>query len=128
MISTRSFLASALLPLAMQPAAHAWTRVSCDLAGTVLTAPIEMRLFRTDGTELPQALFRMKVRTAKVPPGAQADTDCREFIDREIDVALTAGNGNGADNNIGKGQTVQLRYRYDEERGPADATHFERVR
>ncbi len=122
MISTRSFLAGAVLLLAMQPAAQASTRVSCDLSGTVTTSPLEMRLFRTDGTEVPQALFRLKVREANVPTGAQTDTDCREFIDREIDVALSGGV------NISKGQLLQLRYRYDEERGQAEATRFELIR
>ncbi|WMD20583.1 hypothetical protein RAS12_28995 [Achromobacter seleniivolatilans] len=114
----------ALIALAVAPSAHAWTRISCDLAGTVLTPPVQMRQYRTDGTELSQTLFKLKVLAADIPDGARADTDCTEFVNREIDVALE----NTALNQIRKGKPVTLRYRYDESLGQSLATKYELAR
>ncbi len=56
--------------------------------------------------------------------GARADTDCTEFVDRQIDVAL-----DGADMAaVRKGKALKLRYRYDESLGEARATRFELAR
>lgn len=109
---------------AAAPASHAWTRISCDLGGTVANLPIQLRQYRIDGTEITQLMFRLRVRNADIPDGARADTDCTEFIDREIDVTL-ANAGAGA---VHKGQALKLRYRYDDSLGQARATRFELAR
>ncbi|ASC66078.1 MULTISPECIES: hypothetical protein [Achromobacter] len=122
MISSRlrRALAAAVL-MAAAPASHAWTRISCELGGTVTNLPVQMRQYRIDGTEITQLMFKLKVRSADIPEGARADTDCREFVDRELDVVLD-GAGTGA---VRKGMPVKMRYRYDDSLGQAQATHFE---
>ncbi len=112
------------LQLAALPSAHAWTRISCDLSGTVATLPEQMRQYRTDGTEVSHVLFRLDVKAADIPEGARADTDCTEFVDRQLDVALDNVDASG----IRKGKPLKLRYRYDESLGEAKATQFELVR
>lgn len=122
-LSLRCALAAAAL-MSAAPASYAWTRISCELGGTVANPPVVMRQFRTDGTEIKQVLFRLKVKDADIPEGARADTDCTEFIDREIDVALE----NTAADAIRKGKALKLRYRYDDSLGQSQATKFELVR
>ena len=112
------------LQLAALPAAHAWTRISCDLSGTVATLPEQMRQYRTDDTEVSHVLFRLDVKAADVPEGARADTACTEFVDRQIDVSLD----NVDPSAVRKGKPVKLRYRYDESLGEAQATRFELMR
>ncbi|MFY0480121.1 hypothetical protein [Achromobacter marplatensis] len=119
----RGILAAIVLTAAA-PAAHAWTRISCDLSGIASTPAVQMRQYRTDGTELAQTTFRLKVKSANIPDGARADTDCTEFVDRDIDVTLE----NTPPGQIRKGQPITLRYRYDESLGQSLATTFERVR
>ncbi len=119
----RHALAAAALMAAL-PSAHAWTRISCDLSGTVANPPVQMRQYRTDGTEVSHLLFRLNVKAADIPEGARADTDCTEFVDRQIDVAL-----DGADMAaVRKGKALKLRYRYDDSLGEARATRFELAR
>lgn len=123
----RSVLAAAALmalELAALPCAHAWTRISCDLSGTVATLPEQMRQYRTDGTEVSHVLFRLQVKSAAIPDGARADTDCTEFVDRQIDVALD----NIDPSAVRKGKSLKLLYRYDESLGEAQATRFELAR
>jgi hypothetical protein len=115
---------AAIAMTAIVPAAHAWTRISCDLSGTASTPAVQMRQYRTDGTELAQTTFRLKVKAADIPDGARADTDCTEFVDRDIDVTLE----NTAPGQIRKGKPLKLRYRYDESLGQSLATKFELVR
>ncbi|KAG0929077.1 hypothetical protein G6F31_017477 [Rhizopus arrhizus] len=119
----RGILAALAMP-AIVPAAHAWTRISCDLSGTASTPAVQMRQYRPDGTELAQTTFRLKVKAAVIPDGARADTDCTEFVDRDIDVTLE----NTAPGQIRKGKPLKLRYRYDESLGQSLATKFELVR
>ncbi|MFY2569353.1 hypothetical protein [Achromobacter ruhlandii] len=119
----RHALAAAVL-MAVLPSAHAWTRIACDLSGTVANPPVQMRQYRTDGTEVSHLLFRLNVKAADIPEGARADTDCTEFVDRQIDVVL-----DGADMAaVRKGKALKLRYRYDESLGEARATRFELAR
>ncbi|MEN5163453.1 MULTISPECIES: hypothetical protein [Achromobacter] len=115
---------AAIAVMAAAPAAHAWTRISCDLSGTASTPAVQMRQYRTDGTELSQTTFKLKVKSADIPDGARADTDCTEFVDREIDVSLD----NTPPGQIRKGRPITLRYRYDESLGQSLATKFELVR
>ncbi len=122
-LSLRCALAAAAL-MSAAPASYAWTRISCDLGGTVANLPVVMRQYRTDGTEITQVLFRLKVKDADIPEGARADTDCTEFIDREIDVALE----NTAADAVRKGRTLKMRYRYDDSLGQTQATKFELIR
>ena len=122
-LSLRCALAAAAL-MSAAPASYAWTRISCDLGGTVANLPVVMRQYRTDGTEITQVLFRLKVKDADIPEGARADTDCTEFIDREIDVALE----NTAADAVRKGRTLKMRYRYDDSLGQSQATKFELIR
>lgn len=117
-------IVAAIALMAAVPAAHAWTRISCDLSGTASTPAMQMRQYRTDGTELAQTTFRLKVRSADIPDGARADTDCTEFVDRDIDVTLE----NTAPGRIRKGKPIKLHYRYDESLGQSLATKFELVR
>ncbi|GEM_PF-391644 len=112
---------AAILLAAAAPAACAWTRISCDLQGKVANAPLEMRQYRTDGSAIARLLFRLRVNEAVIPQGERADTDCTEFVNREIDVALE----NASLRAIRRGQPLRLRYRYDESRGEALATQFE---
>lgn len=116
--------AAAIALVAAMPAAHAWTRISCDLSGTATTPAMQMRQYRTDGTALAQTTFRLKVESADIPDGARADTDCTEFVDRDIDVTLE----DTAPSQIRKGKPIKLRYRYDESLGQSLATKFELVR
>lgn len=109
--------------LASAPAAQAWTRISCDLYGTPSTPAVQMRQFRTDGTALAQTLFKLKVKSADIPEGARADTDCTEFVNREVEVALN----DTPPAQIRPGRAIQLRYRYDESLGQSLATSFELV-
>ncbi|MBO9330281.1 hypothetical protein A6B37_09665 [Achromobacter sp. HZ01] len=115
---------AAVALMAAAPASHAWTRISCNLGGTAASPPMQMRQFRIDGTEISQLMFRLRVRSAEIPEGARADTDCTEFMGREIDVVL---DGAGA-TAVRKGQSVKLRYRYDDSLGEARASRFELVR
>lgn len=125
MISTRLRRTLAAVALmAAAPASHAWTRISCDLGGTVANLPEQMRQYRVDGTEITQLMFRLKVGSADIPEGARADTDCTEFLDREIDVVLE----NAGARAVRKGKPLKLRYRYDDSLGRAQATRFELVR
>lgn len=110
--------------LTTTPTAYAWTRLSCDLSGTASSPAVQMRQFRTDGTEVSQTMFRLKVKAADIPEGARADTDCTEFVNREIDVSLD----NTAPAQIRQGKPIKLRYRYDESLGQGLATKFELVR
>ncbi|WP_255468148.1 hypothetical protein [Achromobacter sp. UMC71] len=110
--------------MAALPPAHAWTRISCDLSGIVATLPEQMRQYRTDGTEVSHVLFRLNVKAADIPDGARADTDCTEFVDRQIDVALD----NVDPSAVRKGKPLKLLYRYDESLGEARATRFELAR
>ncbi|MBB1626079.1 hypothetical protein A9974_12630 [Achromobacter sp. UMC71] len=119
----RTALAAAALMAALPPA-HAWTRISCDLSGIVATLPEQMRQYRTDGTEVSHVLFRLNVKAADIPDGARADTDCTEFVDRQIDVALD----NVDPSAVRKGKPLKLLYRYDESLGEARATRFELAR
>ncbi len=119
----RTALAAAALMAAL-PSAHAWTRISCDLTGIVATLPEQMRQYRTDGTEVSHVLFRLQVKAADIPEGARADTDCTEFVDRLIDVALD----NVDPSAVRKGKPLKLLYRYDESLGEARATRFELAR
>ncbi|PPA74805.1 hypothetical protein C4E15_19190 [Achromobacter spanius] len=104
--------------------ANAWTRISCDLAGTVTTPALQMRQSRTDGTTLSQTTFRIKVKAADIPEGARADTDCTEFVNREMDVSLE----DTPPGQIRQGKPIKLRYRYDESLGQSLSTKFELVR
>ena len=52
---------------------------------------------------------------------ARADTDCTEFVGREIDVVLE----NTAANTVRKGKTLKMLYRYDDSLGQSQATKFE---
>ncbi|CAB3712675.1 hypothetical protein LMG3431_06099 [Achromobacter pestifer] len=122
-LSLRGILAAAAM-MAAAPAAHAWTRISCDLSGTAATPAVQMRQYRTDGTELSQTTFRLTVKSADIPEGARADTDCTEFVNRDIDVTLD----NTAPGQIRKGKPIKLHYRYDESLGQSLATKFELVR
>ncbi|MGE8689822.1 MAG: hypothetical protein ACN6PJ_21935 [Achromobacter sp.] len=125
MISKRLRRTLAAIALsAAAPASYAWTRISCDLGGTVANLPIQLRQYRIDGTEITQLMFRLKVRHADIPDGARADTDCTEFIDREIDVTLA----NAGAGTVRKGKPLKLRYRYDDSLGQAQATRFELAR
>ncbi|KAJ8134790.1 hypothetical protein OY671_011998, partial [Metschnikowia pulcherrima] len=100
------------------------TRIACDSSGTVANPPVQMRQYRTDGTEVSHSLFRSNVKAADIPEGARADTDCTEFVDRQIDVA-----SDGADMAaVRKGKASKSRYRYDESSGEARATRFESAR
>ncbi|MBB1596774.1 hypothetical protein [Achromobacter sp. UMC46] len=117
-------IVAAIAMMTAVPAAHAWTRISCDLSGAASTPAVQMRQYRTDGTELATTTFRLKVKSADIPDGARADTDCTEFVDRDIDVTLE----NTAPGQIRKGKPITLRYRYDESLGQALATKFELVR
>ncbi|MCY1543316.1 hypothetical protein D9M68_791290 [compost metagenome] len=83
-----------------------------------------MRQYRIDGTEITQLMFRLKVSSADIPEGARADTDCSEFLDREIDVVLDNA-GAGA---VRKGKPLKMRYRYDDSLGQSQAIRFELVR
>lgn len=47
----RHALAAAVL-MAVLPSAHAWTRIACDLSGTVANPPVQMRQYRTDGADM----------------------------------------------------------------------------
>lgn len=109
---------------AILPAAHAWTRISCELSGTASTSAVQMRQFRTDGTALTQTLFKLKIKAADIPDGARADTDCTEFVDKEIEVSLD----DTPPAQIRQGRAIKLRYRYDESLGQSLATKFELVR
>ncbi|MBO1012928.1 hypothetical protein IPU70_05155 [Achromobacter sp. SD115] len=119
-LSLRCALAAAAL-MSATPATYAWTRISCELGGTVANLPVLMRQFRTDGTELTQLTFRLKVRNADIPEGARADTDCTEFVGREIDVVLE----NIAADTVRKGKSLKMLYRYDDSLGQSQATKFE---
>jgi len=103
------------------PASYAWTRISCELGGTVTNLPVVMRQYRTDGTELTQLMFRLRVRNADIPEGARADTDCTEFVGREIDVVLE----DIAANAVRKGKSLKMLYRYGDSRRQIQATKFE---
>ncbi|CAB3839224.1 hypothetical protein [Achromobacter mucicolens] len=103
------------------PPAHAWTRISCDLTGTVSTFPTTYRQFRTDGTALTQVLFKLKVKAADIPDGERADTDCGEFVDKEVEVALE----NVPARTILRGKPLKVRYKYDESLGQSLATRYE---
>ncbi|CAB3713524.1 hypothetical protein LMG3458_03381 [Achromobacter deleyi] len=116
----RTVLAAAALMAAL-PSAHAWTRISCDLSGTVVNLPVTMRQYRTDGTELSKVLFQLKVKAADIPEGARADTDCTEFVGRQVDVALDNVDASA----VRRGKPVKLLYRYDESLGEARATRYE---
>jgi len=116
----RTVLAAAALMAAL-PSAHAWTRISCDLSGTVVNLPVTMRQYRTDGTELSKVLFQLKVKAADIPEGARADTDCTEFVGRQVDVALDNVDASA----VRRGKPLTLRYRYDESLGEARATRYE---
>jgi len=120
---SRAAAAAALVAgaLAAPTAAHAWTRISCVLSGTVSSLPTTMRQYRTDGTELSQVLFRLKVKTAQVPDGERADGDCAQLVNRDVDVALE----NVAARRIQKGQPLKVHYRYDESLGQSLATKYE---
>ena len=107
--------------LAAAPAAHAWTRISCDLAGTVSSLPSTLRQFRTDGTELPQVMFKLKVKAADIPDGERADGDCAQFVNRDVDVVLE----NVPARAIHKGKPLKVRYHYDESLGQSLATKYE---
>ncbi|MGE8702073.1 MAG: hypothetical protein ACN6O5_05285 [Achromobacter sp.] len=126
LLSPRAAAAAALAAglFAALPAAHGWTRLSCDLSGTVTTFPTTFRQFRTDGTELTQVLFKLKVKAAGIPDGERADTDCAEFVDKDVDVVLD----NVAARNILRGKPLKVRYRYDESLGQTLATHYELAR
>lgn len=118
----RALAAAALAACALAaPSAHAWTRISCDLSGVVSNLPATMRQFRTDGTELAQVMFRMKVKTAEIPDGERADSDCSQFVDRDVDVVLE----NVSARAIRKGKPLKVRYQYDESRGQSLATRYE---
>jgi hypothetical protein len=106
------------------PAAHGWTRISCDLAGTVSTFPTTFRQFRTDGTALTQVVFRLKVKAAEVPDGERADTDCGEFVNKDVDVVLE----DVAARSILRGKPLKVRYQYDESLGQTLATRYELAR
>lgn len=110
-----------LCALAAAPAAHAWTLISCELSGTVSNLPATMRQFRTDGTELLQVMFRLKVKAADIPDGERADSDCTQFVNRDVDVVLE----NVAARAIQKGKPLKVRYRYDESLGSTQATKYE---
>lgn len=127
MISSRlrSTLAAIVL-MAAAPASHAWTRISCDLGGTVANLPEQMRQYRVDGTEIKQLMFRFKVKSADIPEGARADTDCTEFLGREIDVVMEAA-GTGP-SPVRQGKPLKMRYRYDESQGRTQAAKFELIR
>ncbi len=126
LLSTRAAAAAALAAglFAAVPAAHGWTRISCDLAGTVATFPTTFRQFRTDGTELTQVLFKLKVKAADIPDGERADTDCAEFVNKDVDVVLE----NVAARNILRGKPLKVRYKYDESLGQTLATKYELAR
>ncbi|SSW69770.1 hypothetical protein [Achromobacter agilis] len=115
---------AAVVLTAAAPASYAWTRISCDLGGTVANLPEQMRQYRIDGTEITLLMFRLKVSSADIPEGARADTDCSEFLDREIDVVLDNA-GAGA---VRKGKPLKMRYRYDDSLGQSQAIRFELVR
>ncbi|MFD4841414.1 hypothetical protein ACFWP0_28190 [Achromobacter sp. NPDC058515] len=119
----RALAAAALAAcaLAAAPAAHAWTLISCDLSGIVSNLPATMRQFRTDGTELAQVMFRLKVKAADIPDGERADGDCAQFLNRDVDVVLE----NVAARAIHKGKPLKVRYRYDESLGQSQATKYE---
>lgn len=118
-VAAAAALASGVLAFA--PAAHAWTRISCDLSGTVDSLPATMRQYRTDGTELSQVMFRLKVKAAQVPDGERADGDCAQLVSRDVDVVLE----NVAARKIQKGKPLKVRYRYDESLGQSQATKYE---
>jgi len=107
--------------LAITSPAHAWTLISCDLSGTVSNLPTTFRQFRTDGTELIQVTFKLKVKAAEIPDGERADTDCTQFVNRDVDVALE----NVATRSIHRGKPLKVRYRYDESLGQSLATKYE---
>lgn len=107
--------------LAAPAAAHAWTLISCDLSGTVSNLPTTFRQFRTDGTELSQVMFKLKVKSAVIPDGERADTDCTQFENRDVDVVLE----NVAARSIHRGKPLKVRYRYDESLGQSLATKYE---
>lgn len=109
--------ASVLVPMS---SAHAWTLISCDLSGTVTDLPTTFRQFRTDGTELSQVLFKLKVKTAEIPDGERADTDCTQFVNRDVDVVLE----NVAARDIHRGKPLKVRYHYDESLGQSQATKY----
>ncbi|UIP22280.1 hypothetical protein [Achromobacter deleyi] len=119
----RALTAAALAAsaLAAAPVAHAWTLISCDLTGTVSNLPATMRQFRTDGTELSQVIFRLKVKAAHIPDGERADSDCAQFVNRDVDVVLE----NVAARTIRKGKPLKVRYRYDESLGQSQSTKYE---
>lgn len=119
-LALRCALAAAAL-MSAAPASYAWTRISCELGGTVANLPVVMRQYRTDGTEMAQWMFRLKVRNADIPEGARADTDCTEFVGREIDVVLE----NIAADAVRKGKSLKMLYRYDDSLGLGQATKFE---
>lgn len=122
--SSRAAAALAVSLFACLPSAHAWTRISCDLSGTVSTFPTTFRQFRTDGTELTQVLFKLKVKAADIPDGERADTDCGELVDKDVDVVLE----NVAARTIMRGKPLKVRYKYDESLGQSLATHYELAR
>ena len=126
LLSSRAAAAAALAAgcFAAIPAAHGWTRISCELAGTVSTFPTTLRQFRTDGTALTQVLFKLKVKAADVPDGERADTDCAEFVNKDVDVVLE----NVAARDIPRGKRLKVRYKYDESLGQALATRYELAR
>lgn len=126
LLSFRAAAAAALAVglLAAVPAAHGWTRISCDLAGTVSTFPTTFRQFRTDGTELTQVMFKLKVKAADIPDGERADTDCGEFVNKDIEVVLE----NVAARSILRGKPLKVRYKYDESLGQTQATRYELAR
>ncbi|MGY6273400.1 hypothetical protein ACXIUT_27345 [Achromobacter denitrificans] len=115
---------AAVALMAAAPSSHAWTRISCDLGGIVTSPPVQMRQYRIDGTEISQLLFRLKVSSADIPEGARADTDCTEFLDREIEVALD----NASIGAVRMGKPLKMLYRYDDSLGQARATRFELLR
>lgn len=122
-MATVAAVAAVAATLIFAPTAHAWTRISCDLSGTASSPAVQMRQFRTDGTALSQTLFKLKVKAADIPDGARADTDCKEFVNREIEVSLD----DTAPAQIRQGRAIKLRYRYDESLGQSLATKFELV-
>lgn len=126
LLSFRAAAAAALAVglFAAVPTAHGWTRISCDLAGTVSTFPTTFRQFRTDGTELTQVLFKLKVTAADIPDGERADTDCGEFINKDVEVVLE----NVAARSILRGKPLKVRYNYDESLGQTLATRYELAR
>ena len=120
-LATAALAACALAATLAAPSAHAWTRISCDLSGVVSNLPTTMRQFRTDGTELAQLMFTMKVKTAEIPDGERADSDCSQFVDRDVHVVLE----NVSARAVYKGKPLKVRYQYDESRGQSLATRYE---